>query len=90
MATVVSEMQPDLAHLSIKGAFRFAIQESLKEQGVAQWRDLAGQPVAARKRFFEKLCDRAIPRVVKLGFPQDKTKELDARLQKLNERYLQG
>jgi len=89
MASVVEEMQPGLTHLSIKGAFRFAIQEALKEQGFAEWRDLAGQPAAARKRFFETLCGHAIPRVVKLGFSQSKAKELDARLQEMNQRYLQ-
>jgi DnaJ-domain-containing protein 1 len=88
MADVVDEVHPGLTHLSVKGVFRFAIKEALKEHGFSEWKDVAAEPASIREKFFKSLCDHAIPRVVNLGLPEEKTEQLKAKLQEMNRQYV--
>ncbi len=88
MAKVVLDLNATLNPLSAKGAFRFAIAECLTEHGYADWRDVSGKNPAVRKTFFDCIRSKAIPKLVNLGFPKEKSAELERRLDEINRTYL--
>ena len=88
MSAVVEDVHKGIATLTVKGVFRFAITEALKEHGHTSWKVVGTQPAHERERFFQTVCERAIPRLVKLGLPRDKESTLRNRLQELNRKYV--
>ncbi|MBG0776999.1 MAG: hypothetical protein H0S85_11280 [Desulfovibrionaceae bacterium] len=87
MASVVEQLDGGISRLPIKGVFRFAITEALKDFNTATWRDIGKERPAVREKFFAKICEHAMPRLVKLGFPDGKVAALQGRLLELNKKY---
>jgi|GEM_PF-1096145 len=89
LATEVEKLHPGLNHLSVKGAFRFAVSECVKVHGYADWKEVSGKPAEERQRFFDCLCKTVIPKIVKLGLPPEQRLELEKKLKDVNRKYLQ-
>ncbi|MFU2208787.1 hypothetical protein [Solidesulfovibrio sp. C21] len=89
MANVVEKVHAGLSHLSVKGDFRLAIAAALKDFGESSWKDIGKGPRSTREKFFAAICDYAIPRIVKIGFPEGKVDTLRQGLQEMNAKYLQ-
>jgi hypothetical protein len=47
-----------------------------------------GKNPAVRKTFFDCIRSKAIPKLVNLGFPKEKSAELERRLDEINRNYL--
>ncbi|MEF3697553.1 hypothetical protein [Desulfolutivibrio sp.] len=89
LAREVGKLHPGLNHLSVKGAFRFAVSECVKVHGFADWKEVSGKPAEVRRQFFDCLCKTVIPKMVKLGLPPEQCPELEKKLKDVNRKYLQ-
>jgi hypothetical protein len=89
LAMEVGKLHPGLNHLSVKGAFRFAVSECVKTLGHADWKEVSGKPAEVRQQFFDCLCKNVIPKMVKLGLPPGQCPELEKKLKDVNRKYLQ-
>lgn len=89
MSSVVEQFHPGLNLLSIKGAFRLAIEASLGEGGYSEWKEVADKNPETRARFFNAVCAKAVQQVVRIGLPREKAAELETKLRLINQKYLQ-
>ncbi len=90
MVTVVENMYAGISPLSVKGVFRFAIDTALKDFSASNWKDFSKEPPEKREKFFGTICDHAIPRLVKLGFPKVQAGMLKTKLVEMNTKYVKG
>jgi hypothetical protein len=90
MSAVAEHLHPGLNLLSIKGAFRLAIETSLGELGYSEWKEVAGKSPQDRARFFDAVCAKAVRQIVRIGLPGEKAAELEKKLRLINQKYLQA
>ena len=88
LAEVVRALDPKLELLPVKGALRMSIDAALKDIGLDSWKQVADKPIVVKRSFFSSLCEYAVPRLVKIGFPAEKGGELATRLRAANEKYI--
>ena len=88
MADILSQLHSGASKLSLKGAFRLGIKETLANQGFNSWKELADKPIAVKKTFFTKLLDESMIHLLKMGFPKELEKEARNALTKENDKFL--
>ncbi len=88
MTAIVQELHPQLNALSAKGVFRKAIAATLEEWKLQDWKELADRPAATRESFFSTMSSNAASHLLKIGFPPDKTRQLEQRLLQFNKGFV--
>lgn len=90
LAAVVQQHAPEANPLSVKGAFRFGISKALEQNGFGSWQEVAGQPVAVRKKFFASLLEHAAPHLEKMGMDRARLQQVNEALKRENEAFMRG
>lgn len=88
LATIVTELYPELRTISAKGAFRFGVNSALEQSGFENWTELADQPVRVKQEFFEHILDGAFIHLLKMGLPASMEASARERLLEKNEQFL--
>ncbi len=88
MVAIVEQLHPGLNQLSAKGVFRLAIADTLKEWHLSDWKGLATRPAGVREKFFAAMSGNAAAHLERIGFPAEKKKLLEHRLQEFNTGFL--
>jgi hypothetical protein len=88
LADIVVELHPGLARLSVKGAFRLGLSDTLRETGYAQWKDVAEKAAPERLAFFDRLLDHSMEHLLKMGLPEALRGSVHERLRAANEKFV--
>ena len=87
LAMIAKRAFPDADEMAIKGALRQGAREALKESHFSSWAGVASQPAAVRRDFFDRLLERARPKL-KILLGEEGLDALLGRMRAANEKYL--
>lgn len=88
LSEIGSSVFPQISLLSFKGMFRLAIKDALTQTGYGDYSELAAEPAALRRSFFNQMLEKLKQRLINQGIEEKDAAALTARLRKENEKFV--